>query len=293
MEEVGILCSYVPVELLMAAGLMPVRILPETLSQRGAVFLDTNYCPYILNTFSEGLDGKYDSLSGLIFANSCDGMRRLYDTWRKIINKPKFIYFMNLPFSTNKIIFLQELEKLIKSIEKAFSTNITESRLQEAIKEANKQRKNSLKHIKNKTNSKKLIVSGTILNTDELQDILGETTIIHEDLCNSNRYLDMEIKETKEPLTAIAEAYMKRIQCPRMCSTIDRAYNLLRIAKESEADGVILYGLKFCDTFLFSAPRIKKELKEHGIPVLMVDGLFRPASFAGLKTRLQAFLEML
>lgn len=77
---------------------------------------------------------------------------------------------------------------------------------------------------------------------------------------------------------------------------IDIAYqgeNLARIAKQQKADGVIFLFLKFCDPHAFDYPYLKAYLDSEGIPNMLLEiGEQMPAT-GQLRTRLEAFVEML
>ncbi|MBW2124356.1 MAG: 2-hydroxyacyl-CoA dehydratase [Deltaproteobacteria bacterium] len=79
--SVGWTCTYIPIEIVEAAGLTPARILPEPSSEKADAYLDPNFCPYVRACLGKAMDGEYKGLSGIIVANTCDGMRRLYDAW--------------------------------------------------------------------------------------------------------------------------------------------------------------------------------------------------------------------
>lgn len=332
---IGYLCSYVPIEIIRAAGFIPIRIIPENYSHKGCRYLDANFCSYVLSIMSEAMDEKYKSLDGIVFANSCDGMRRLYDAWRYYTNYPKFIHFIDVPFTTlEEEYYYNELCKFKEHLEKHFSICITDEKLKEIIKIMNKTRKLALmlykmraegkinpsqqeffsmvellynptfcfeekaKEIlnnnkKTKIDKKRLLISGTMLKTKEIAELVENAFIVYDDVCTGGRFLQINIEENNNPLKAIAHAYLNKVPCPRMNNTEKRLKNILKMIDDFSIDGVILYGLKFCDTFLFSAPYIKEELKKRNIPTLFVDGWFTPLSSAGLKTRIQAFLEMI
>ncbi|MBW2022390.1 MAG: 2-hydroxyacyl-CoA dehydratase, partial [Deltaproteobacteria bacterium] len=50
---------------------------------------------------------------------------------------------------------------------------------------------------------------------------------------------------------------------------------------------------KFCDPYLYEFPYLKAELQRWGIPSLFLEGEYRGRAGGGLRTRVQAFLEML
>jgi len=97
------------------------------------------------------------------------------------------------------------------------------------------------------------------------------------------------------PLLALARMYLdKSLPVPT------RAYHPLRWDKyvaqqagESGAKGVIVLLVKYCEPHLFNYPFIKESLSAAGLPHIMLETEHEIVSLEGLKTRLQAFIEML
>lgn len=131
-KMVGISCSYIPEEIIIAAGLTPYRIWgssrPPELSTS---CLPSNFCPYVLSCLDLGLQGDYNFLSGLVIANSCNAMRRLYDVWRYYLKTP-FVHMLDIPKIKNKEsekYFKQCLENLIEMTEEHYMIKITKEDL--------------------------------------------------------------------------------------------------------------------------------------------------------------------
>ena len=57
--------------------------------------------------------------------------------------------------------------------------------------------------------------------------------------------------------------------------------------------GIIFISLKFCDTMLYSFPLIRKEMAALKTPVLYLEIEYNNFPEGQIKTRMQAFLEML
>ena len=95
---IGWVCSYTPEEIIMAAGCQPFRLSGsgEPVKQADA-YLHANLCPYVRGVFDQALEGAYQ-LDGVVFVNSCDAMRRLYDVFRLYL-KPHFSFMLDLPRS--------------------------------------------------------------------------------------------------------------------------------------------------------------------------------------------------
>jgi benzoyl-CoA reductase subunit C len=102
------------------------------------------------------------------------------------------------------------------------------------------------------------------------------------------------VDETADPLEALAQRYLNRVVCPAKHSGLyDRGNYLIEKVRENRAQGVIFLFLKFCDPHAFDYPYMKAMLDKEGIPSLMVEIEDQIASEGQLRTRCEAFMEML
>ena len=112
-------------------------------------------------------------------------------------------------------------------------------------------------------------------------------------------FIDAEIKGeiskkiNNNPLKLLAEYYLSKTPCPRMMNLEKRWEYLLKIIKDNQVKGVIFYNLKFCDTSFFELPIIRERLQKYGIHSLCLEGEFASSTSGRIKTRIQAFLEVL
>jgi benzoyl-CoA reductase/2-hydroxyglutaryl-CoA dehydratase subunit BcrC/BadD/HgdB len=108
-------------------------------------------------------------------------------------------------------------------------------------------------------------------------------------------YLDRNSKEST--LIGIADAYLGRIQHPALPYFGDgadaRIENLKRRVAEHSANGVIYYSLRFCDPVNFKLRGIKNALREDGIPLLSIHTEYSGSDTEGIRTRVEAFVEMI
>jgi benzoyl-CoA reductase/2-hydroxyglutaryl-CoA dehydratase subunit BcrC/BadD/HgdB len=120
--------------------------------------------------------------------------------------------------------------------------------------------------------------------------------IVGEESCigtRNTRDLVDESGETLEAmLAAIAERYM-RIDCACFTPNAERLEHIVAMAKELKADGVIHYGLSFCQPYAMEAFKVEKALQEAGIPMLSIETDYSMEDVEQLKTRVEAFVEML
>ena len=110
---IGFTCAYTPLAMIDAAGFTPYRVLPlEDLPDRAATLLHDNLCPHVKKVLDRALSDEVPTLSGMVFMNSCDSMRRLYDAWQIACPDVEAI-MLELPVTTDiKAInfFEKELE---------------------------------------------------------------------------------------------------------------------------------------------------------------------------------------
>ncbi|MFA4910852.1 MAG: 2-hydroxyacyl-CoA dehydratase family protein [Desulfobacteria bacterium] len=137
---IGMLCSYSPEEILYAAGLQPVRIYGSGKTiKRGDAYLYSTLCPYVRSIFDLAFEGHLNDFKNMVFVNSCDAMRRLYDVWRHYI-KNDFIHILDLPRATSEDkldYYVQQLRDLIRRLEEEFRVDINPDSLREAIRLVN------------------------------------------------------------------------------------------------------------------------------------------------------------
>ncbi|MBI4287856.1 MAG: 2-hydroxyacyl-CoA dehydratase [Chloroflexi bacterium] len=93
----GYFCTYVPEELVYAAGALPVRVLgshePQDVTER---YIGSMYCPFARDVLAQGLQGRYDYLDGVAIAAPCVHMRVAYSSWESHVPTP-YKYYVNMP----------------------------------------------------------------------------------------------------------------------------------------------------------------------------------------------------
>jgi bzd-type benzoyl-CoA reductase N subunit len=147
-----------------------------------------------------------------------------------------------------------------------------------------------------KATAKRLILSGGICNHPDIYSVIEHTggVVVGDDLCTGSRYFEGMIKTDVDPITAIAERYIQRVNCPAKHQDKNaRAENLVKIVRDSKAAGVIFMLLKFCDPHAFDYPCLKEALSKASIPSLLLEVEDQLQAQGQLKTRIEAFLETL
>lgn len=93
-------------------------------------------------------------------------------------------------------------------------------------------------------------------------------------------------------LAALADRQLQT-NCACFTPNDGRIDDILRLAKEYEADGVIHFSLSFCQPYNLEGVRVQKALQKAGVPVLMLEGDYSEEQAGQLKTRIEAFIETL
>jgi benzoyl-CoA reductase/2-hydroxyglutaryl-CoA dehydratase subunit BcrC/BadD/HgdB len=117
---IGFTCAYTPLPLIHVAGFTPYRILPniDCPDQAGRLMHD-NLCPHVKRVLDRAMSGMIPDLKGMVFMNSCDSMRRLYDAW-KVVKADMNVVLIDLPaVATNSSVgfFRDELERLSRTLD--------------------------------------------------------------------------------------------------------------------------------------------------------------------------------
>ena len=120
--------------------------------------------------------------------------------------------------------------------------------------------------------------------------------IVGEESCigaRSTRDLVAESGETvEEMLENLVDRYMK-IDCACFTPNPERLENVVAMARDLKADGVIHYGLSFCQPYAMEALKVEKALTAAGIPMLSLETDYSMEDVEQLKTRVEAFVEMI
>jgi bzd-type benzoyl-CoA reductase N subunit len=338
----GWLCSYTPLEIILASGMIPYRIIPEPTSDMADSYLHSNFCPYVRSSLGRAIRGDLDFIEGLVIVNSCDGLRRLYDAWRVYAKTPR-VYLLDLPrVATESAVshFRETLARLKDQLEEGFGVSISEGSIEEAISISNRGRR-FLRDLYDLRKSHKLPISGSqvmdlvkgdmLLPREEylglLEKLVGEIKeaavprtdlprvmitgsfledsgivklveqaggeVACDDLCTGSRYFWDCIDGDDDPFLSLSRYYLTRIPCARMLDSDRRLDHVLDLVADFEVHGVICYTLKFCDTFLYDVPLLKERLDALDIPSLFLDSDYTPGTMGRLKTRIEAFIELL
>jgi benzoyl-CoA reductase/2-hydroxyglutaryl-CoA dehydratase subunit BcrC/BadD/HgdB len=120
--------------------------------------------------------------------------------------------------------------------------------------------------------------------------------VVAEELCTGSRFFENlvaeDIADLDGMIRALAQRYLKT-NCACFTPNQGRMDDVVRLARDNQADGVIDYALQFCGLYTTESHLVAQAMKQAGLPMLQVVTDYSTEDTAQLSTRVQAFLEML
>ena len=117
---------------------------------------------------------------------------------------------------------------------------------------------------------------------------VGEESCIGER--NHRDLLDENFSSVDEAMEKLASRYLG-IDCACFTPNDERLDNIKALTKNLHANGVIHYSLQFCTPYMMEAYRVEKAVTE--TPFMRIETDYSMEDFGQLKTRVEAFIEML
>ena len=152
--------------------------------------------------------------------------------------------------------------------------------------------------------SARLLIYGSELDNIDFVQMVEDSgaNVVMDSLSIGFRPYRYDVENSSEPLRSLAFYYLNKIDCPRTFreirdgheEDIENRFGYLRdLAREYKVDGVIIHIMRYCDSFGFDFPDVKELLTKASIPVIDIEGEYTMMSIGRLKTRVQAFIEMI
>jgi benzoyl-CoA reductase subunit C len=142
----------------------------------------------------------------------------------------------------------------------------------------------------------RLMLIGSVMTNPKFIKSIEElgVIVVTDELCTSTRYWydPVVLDGAKDPLEAISRRYLNNFPCARMYPATDRFDRIVNLAKEARVDGIISETIRYCVPYAHDIPQISDRLKSEEIPLLTLDVEFGTSGSGQIRTRVQAFLEM-
>jgi benzoyl-CoA reductase/2-hydroxyglutaryl-CoA dehydratase subunit BcrC/BadD/HgdB len=324
MDLIGYTCAYVPVEILAATGLKPYRLLhgDVKLAQAGEMFARVDACPLIKSTLSYVVEHR-EEFRCLVGSSGCDMARRLFDVLDKLVDIPALV--IDNPRTDRFSIYSDEIDWLQKELGSITGTKITADAIQREIQKWEAARRHF------RTLDEKRRARPSLLSTAEFHKAIvyyhkGEIEfppfvpekpsekprvyflgsalpyeanpalalfeerlrIVGDFNCGISRFLNVNCAEPT--LAGLKNAYYNQPPCIMKRPNRPFYEHVTRQIRELDCSGVIAWTLDYCDNYEFELKRIEERI---GLPVLRIRSDLSFQNLAQLKTRIEAFVEML
>jgi benzoyl-CoA reductase/2-hydroxyglutaryl-CoA dehydratase subunit BcrC/BadD/HgdB len=121
-------------------------------------------------------------------------------------------------------------------------------------------------------------------------------TLVTEESCVGTRYftdlVEPKGESLKELLWAIDEKYSK-IPCACFTPNNRRIESITQLAKQFNVEGVIYYTLQNCHDYNVEGVKVERTLKAQDLPMLKIETDYTMGDSEQIKTRIQAFMEIM
>lgn len=355
---IGTFCLFVPLELIYAAGAIPIRLCSgfyETTQPANQILSDGGLCPLVKSIIGVKMleiSPYFEQCDVVISPITCDAKTKMGElledylpVWKLIVPNIKDNKFA-------KKLWFNEINDLKHKIERLTGNKISKKKLKEAILMFQKVQ-TQFRRLYNIRKSESQSLSGRdallvvqtlfyddlhrwMTKTKELCDELEKkeantninspgsddirillcgspiiwpnwkilnlvedsgATIVCDEQCSSTRFLYDPIvvdEWTKSGmLTAMAERYLLPCTCPCFVPNDNRTDRILQLIKEFKVEGVVYHLLHGCHLYNIESTRIEKILKKENIPMLRLESEYDLGDLGQLKTRVEAFMEMI
>jgi benzoyl-CoA reductase/2-hydroxyglutaryl-CoA dehydratase subunit BcrC/BadD/HgdB len=360
-KVIGYSCIFAPIELILAADAIPVRVGSGwyDTAKLGDRIMPVEICPVIRSTVGAkmvSLSPYLELSDAIVMPLTCDGRTKLSE----ILADYKPVWYMNPPRVKDDPhtldMWKEEIQVIKEKIEKLTGNKITRQNLKEAIEtmqQATKafrrlqdlrkgvpvingrdamlvnqtslwddikrwtQKVNELcdeleKRLEQKDYSSyadtpRVMLTGTPMlwpDSWKVPNLIEESNpqgiVVVDEQCSGDRILydpvGVDEWTMSDMLAAVGERYLMACTCPCFTSehgNEDRINWIINRVKEYKVDGVIYYVVRGCILYAMEYARIKRVLDKMNIPVYYLDTEYTREDVGQMKTRVEAFLEML
>lgn len=344
---VGIFCTYLPIELPLAAGAGVVSLcsVSDETIPAAEQDLPRNLCPLIKASYGFAKTDKcpYFYFSDLVIGETtCDGKKKMYE----YLSDFKDVLVMELPHSQSPdglALWKKEILRLKEVLEQKFSVEITEEKIRAAVKSRNQERQALIdffelmkmdpppmtgmdcfnvlngssfrfdreattkeiialtKRLKEQGSLKekkpRILLTGSPIGGvyQKVLSALEENAyVVAFENCTGAKSLYGMVDENAEDIyDALARRYLA-IGCSCMSPNPYRMELLKKMIDDFQIDGVVEVVLQTCLTYSVETRAIRKLVtEEKGLPYLAIETDYSQGDDGQLKTRLNAFTEML
>lgn len=342
-KVIGYLCNYVPVEIIFAAGAVPVRLAQADYHSAvaGKELIRVDACPFCQSTLGKlNSDPIYQLLDGIVFVNTCDLMRRLPELAATRVKVPIFqIYLPRTaePLPARITEFTRQLQRLADFLKNITGIEVDRANLIRAITIYNQLRAklrtleqfrphpgfglktaeffdlialatllppaatgNLIDRIINQApppnrdkHTPRVLLAGSIIaesDRDIINLIEEQAVIVADVVCTGARFIAEDIHPGADPLNALACYYFNRNPCACRRPNDRLFQHIQQLIIERGVQGIVYQTLLYCDPWRFEARQLRVQTQ---LPMLEIDHDYSRQNYEQLRTRIEAFIELL
>lgn len=137
-QVVATMCTYTAEELLIAADMLPVRVLgahePQNVTEPHIFGM---FCPFCRDSLAQGLLGRYDYCDGVTLTQSCIQYRQTFSSWRSNVPTVQWDYYVPMPNEVQSVHARKALHAELQSfrifLQALTGKELTDAKLKEAL----------------------------------------------------------------------------------------------------------------------------------------------------------------
>ncbi|MBE0432527.1 2-hydroxyacyl-CoA dehydratase [candidate division WOR-3 bacterium] len=324
MQLIGYTCSYIPVELLALTGFRPYRLLHGDVdsSKRGEKFVRVDACPMVKSNLDHIFRNQND-FAALVGSTGCDMSRRMLDVAAENTRIPVLVF--NNPRTDNRTIFHDEIDWLTQRLERLSRRQFNPASIQNEVTKWESMRvelrtiderraanpsqvstasfhevmtaycqgafDRDVSICRERADRPRVYLLGSAITYESnaiLRLIEDHLRIVGDFNCGLSRALDIRIQEPT--LAGIEETYYGQPPC--VFKRPDRRFidHVRDETRRLNCTGVVAWTLDYCDAYEFELRKIERTID---LPVLRIRSDFSLQGSSQLRTRIEAFVEML
>jgi bcr-type benzoyl-CoA reductase subunit C len=143
-RAMGYFCTYVPEEIIHAAGFVPLRLRSgDQTPSRADAHLQSYTCALCRSGLDQALRGDLGFLQGMVFPHTCDTLQALADVWRMSfpdLYVETIVQPVHLSSPSTRPYLIAELQRFRHSLEELIGQKISDQAISASIKLYNQKR---------------------------------------------------------------------------------------------------------------------------------------------------------
>jgi bzd-type benzoyl-CoA reductase N subunit len=182
-RAMGYFCTYVPEEIIHAAGFVPLRIRSSGKPpSRADAHLPSYTCALCRSALDQALRGDLDFLQGVVFPHTCDTIQALADVWRMSfpdLYVETIVQPVYLSSPSTQPYLIAELQRFRHSLEELIGQAISDQAISASIESYDEKRRllARLYDLRDRLTALELFAAtsaGFIMPLEEYNQLLGE-----------------------------------------------------------------------------------------------------------------------